>query len=331
MPPRIPRDPSAASAHRRRYAGPLVALLLVATAFAGPVASPAAAAVSCTGAAAMAAGPTLCPPTTSGVLTPTATAAFNDRSDAWLMVNGTDCFAHTPTFPLTTCQRGYPASGAVGHVAVIGNSHAGHWLSAIEQIAMKRRWAVTTYLGSGCASADLAQNWPTPETVAACQAWAEAAAARVAHGGYGLVIMSNKVYSTALGYDLPGSWLPYQRGYTKTLQTLASTNRRVLVIRDTPSATISVPTCLSRYPNYSVCNGTPATWVRNDPTIPAVAALKNPHIQSVDLTKYFCTSTVCYAAIGRIPVYFDSSHVAASYAVTVAPYLEPALMRVIYS
>jgi hypothetical protein len=50
-----------------------------------------------------------------------------------------------------------------------------------------------------------------------------------------------------------------------------------------------------------------------------------------DLTRYFCTTTVCPAAIGSVPVYFDGSHLSSTYAASIAPYLEPWVMHVVYS
>ncbi len=287
----------------------------------------AAARVSCFGAAAFAAPAGVCPPTTRAPVTPAPDQAAHDRSDAWRVVNGRDCFSHSPTFPVVTCLRGASAATAVGHVAVVGNSHAGQWLSAIEQLAASKHWQITTYLASGCAWSDIAQHWPTVAASRACTAWAEATARRVTRG-YGLIIITNKVSHTAEGYDLAHSWAVYQAGYQKLLRVLLQTRRRVVGIRDTPSPVILIPACLAAHPsNYAPCTVSRATALPPEPLTAAIAAMRSPQMIMADMTRYFCTTTSCPGAIGSVPVYFDGSHLAATYARTVTPYLTPAIMR----
>ncbi len=291
------------------------------------------AAVSCVGAAAMAAGPALCPPTTKAPVSPTPAQAALDRSDAWAVNSaGADCFSHPPSFPQFNCYRTTPAATAKGHVAVVGNSHAGQWLSAIEAIAKTYHWEITTFVASQCAFADVAQHFPTPAGSVACTNWARTVAKRIASGGFGLIIVASKVAVTAEGFTLANSWTPYQLGYEKVLKTLAAAHRRVLAIRDTPSPEINIPSCLASHTtDYTPCNGTPATWLPKDPLVAAMAAVHTPQMAMVDLTKYFCTSTVCDAAIGKIPVYLDGSHITATYSRTVVPYLSPAVAKIVHT
>jgi hypothetical protein len=59
-----------------------------------------------------------------------------------------------------------------------------------------------------------------------------------------------------------------------------------------------------------------------DPLDDAVRSLSMPGISRVDLDKYFCVDDVCPAAIGSVVAYRDGSHITATYASSLVPYLE---------
>jgi hypothetical protein len=83
-----------------------------------------------------------------------------------------------------------------------------------------------------------------------------------------------------------------------------------------------VPGCLAAHPkNYHACSGTRATWLPPEPLTAAVAGMRDERITMIDMSDYICESTVCSAAVGGVPVYFDVSHLTATYARTLAPYL----------
>jgi hypothetical protein len=60
--------------------------------------------------------------------------------------------------------------------------------------------------------------------------------------------------------------------------------------------------------------------------VPAIANLDDPHISLVDMTNLICDQVRCPAAVGGVPVYYDVSHLTATYSRTLAPYLEPQLI-----
>ncbi|MGP5652216.1 SGNH hydrolase domain-containing protein, partial [Glutamicibacter arilaitensis] len=47
-------------------------------------------------------------------------------------------------------------------------------------------------------------------------------------------------------------------------------------------------------------------------------ALDNPQVRVVDPTKYFCPDGKCPAVIGETVVYFDASHISATYSKSLA-------------
>lgn len=269
--------------------------------------------------------------TPSGILTPTPLGATTDWSDAYLSVNRTkDCFAHAPGFATVTCSRGDPH----GHVdvALVGNSHAGEWLPAVEAVARRLHWRVTTYLASQCAFAETSQRFPTSEGTLGCHAWTARVTASIVAHHYNLVVLTNRISVGATGANLSASGPLYERGYASVLGTFAAAHLRVLGIRDTPAPGQIVPDCLSAHPDdYLACAGRRSVWLPAEPLTPAIAALRSPRVIEADLTDWICARSMCPAAIGSVPVYADGSHLTATYALTLAPYLAPYLVAALHT
>lgn len=283
---------------------------------------------ACFGAAALAAPEGTCPGVTrSGPLTPNPSQAPVDRSSAYGYVSGKKgCFATLPLFRLRTCTFGDRVAGT--NVALIGNSHAAQWLPAIELIAAQENWRVTTYLASQCALADVRQSFTPLASSEACSDWGAEVTERVSQGKFDLVIMSNKMSRGVRGFDLPASAARYRQGYANILRPLQQAGLPVIGIRDTPSPAFDVPQCLAAHTDdYSVCDGTRAAWLPPEPLFQAVAALQDSQMTLVDMTDLICNGETCSAAVGGVPVYFDLSHLTATYAKTLAPYLRAEILR----
>ncbi len=283
---------------------------------------------SCFGAAALAAPPGACAPTTSGPLTPDPVQAAQDKSDAYAAgPSKKHCFSELPSFRQVTCTFGDPH--ATTSVALVGNSHAGQWLPALEALAREQHWKLTTYLISQCALSDVAQRFDTAAQSRACLDWVHTTTRRIAAGGFDLVVMTNRISVTTVGSsNKDDNQLGYRHGYEVVLRALAAARRPVVTIRDTPAPSKSIPDCLASHPgNYAACDGTRADWLPDEPVIAAVRAVADPQISVADLTNYICRGQTCPAAVGGVPVYFDGSHLTATYATTLAPYLLPALRR----
>jgi hypothetical protein len=277
---------------------------------------------SCFGSAAMVPS-NHCPATTTGKLTPIPKRAASDKSQAYGSVSGKkDCFARQPTFAMDICHFGDPSAKI--SVALVGNSHAGEWLPALQRIIAKHHWKLTTYLASRCANAYLLQSLgPDPED-SDCLQWAHRSTELITSGHYNLVVMTNRVSVPAVGKTLSASQAPYVRGYQQVLEAYQKAGLPVVGIRDSPAPGFQIPACLRQHrDNYDACAGTRAKWLPKEPLATAIQRLHDQHVVEADLTDYICHPVVCPAAIGGVPVYFDASHMTATFAATLAPYLEP--------
>ena len=269
----------------------------------------------CFGASALAKGDE-CQPVRYDELVPSAAEAPDDKSDAY----SDSCWVYPP-FPTTkSCTFGDP-KGEVS-IALLGNSHAGHWLPALQEIAEKRHWKITTYLASECTTSRAPVEWDTDAKQKGCLEWSEKVQKQIIDGDFDVVVASNRNVHPAVGKSLEESQPVWQQGYRDYLAEFDRRGQQVVVIRDNPFPGKSVPDCLSaNSDNMDKCNGSREDWLPRDPMFEAAKELGSPRVKTVELTDYLCREDKCPAVIGGVVVYFDGSHMTATYARTLAPYL----------
>ncbi|GGB45157.1 acyltransferase [Flexivirga endophytica] len=274
----------------------------------------------CFGAASMAKGFRACPQDPAATPVPSPDAAKDDKEVAY----ADGCWAYRPFTKRPKCHYG---NGSI-KVALVGNSHAGHWQPALNELAKKNNWSITTYLVSQCAPSDTRQKFDTKEMTDNCQAYGKWVLDQTAHGQYDLIISSNRESVQAEGKnDWPSSEKAARAGFHTYLKKWAADGTPIVLIHDLPypgNTMQNVPDCLAEHAGENdKCAGTPSSWKWYYPYTAAAAGVKGVH--TIDLTKYFCTATTCPAVIGGVTVYFDASHMTATYARTLTPYLEQKL------
>ena len=270
-----------------------------------------------------------CPPTT-GETVPTPERASQDLSAAYdERPNGLDCWSHPPTFPANPCRFGSPHGRTT--VVLAGNSHAGHWLPALQRIAQQQHWRILTELASQCVLADVTQMFPADTERSSCRNWADHAAGRVRKDRPDLIVYSNRMSLPAEHHTLGGSVQAYAAGMRRVFRRWSGIP--VVVLRDTPAPSQSggpaVHVCLQSHPDhYAACNGTRAEWIPPDP---AVIAAKRFGIRVVNLNNHICRPRICPAVVGGVIPYVDGSHLTATFARTLTPFLRPPLLDVLHS
>jgi len=276
---------------------------------------------ACFGAAALDAGKH-CAATPFSSVVPGPIAAALDKSNAYGVVSHrADCWSYLPSFPVKRCTFGAEHSRTT--IALVGNSHAGQWLPALEALAKKHHWRITTYLASQCAFGDLDQTFATDAGSARCRSWVRRTTARVAADHPDLVLMTNRVSVPAAGRTRETSQQDYEAGYAWVLRRFHRAQLKVLTLHDTPAPGFSVPDCVAEWrTHYSHCDGSRRDWVTTDPVRAAVRDIGDPDIVFADLNDHVCTDTTCHAVTGGVITYFDATHLTATFAATLAPYLD---------
>lgn len=273
----------------------------------------------CYGAAAMEAGPETCPPSETAEVVPSPTRAMDDKAAAF-----TDGCLVTQQEAPRTCTVG---SGST-RVALVGNSHAAHWLPALSEIARTQDLTITTYLVSGCNTIDVTVQLRTAEDTAGCVRWSDAVMRGTVAADYDLIITSQLTAYPVQGLSAADSYAPWVRGYRSSLSSWTSSGTPVLVLRDTPYPkwTIpQVPACvLEHATDVSACEGAREDWLPPDPLADAAGSVAG--VQVADLSGYFCTETVCPGVIGGVLAYFDGSHLTTTFMRTMTPFLEPVVV-----
>jgi peptidoglycan/LPS O-acetylase OafA/YrhL len=273
----------------------------------------------CFGAAALAAGESTCPPSRSGRVLPSPDAAPRDKSDAYT----DDCWVHAPFRGMKTCTFGDPHASR--SVALVGNSHAGHWLPALQQVARAQHLKITTFMASECTVSATPVQWDAEAKQSGCTDWARRVVRETSGDRFDLVVTSERNGHPAVGRSLSASQDAWQRGYAQMLTAWADAGTRVLVVHDTPFAStsfLSPPACVAEHADdLTACSGPRERWVPRDPLFAAARELDRPQIRTVDLNDRICSADRCSAVVGGVLVYFDGSHLTATFSRTLAPYL----------
>jgi peptidoglycan/LPS O-acetylase OafA/YrhL len=275
---------------------------------------------TCRGAASIVRGFDVCPQDPSARMIPDPLAATGDMSDAYR----DGCWIYTPFTLRTTCHYG---NGKV-RIALVGNSHAGQWLPALQVLAERHGWTITTFLASRCNATDAElELWGG---TAGCLAYGRWAMEETKGDVFDLVITSERQSVTTNGDDRPETRAVAEAGYRSYLKRWSKAGTNVLILRDTPfpgHTLSSVPDCLASHRStQTACAGTRQEWRSTDPLYDVARELGLPGVTTLDTTPFFCTETTCPAVIGSVVVYFDASHMTATYSRTIARFLDAAIL-----
>jgi parallel beta-helix repeat protein len=224
------------------------------------------------------------------------------------------------TAPLLPCNEFGDPNGKVQAV-LVGDSHAGMWLPAVNEIALKNGWQLTFVAKTGCPLGDypdfaLAGYTNGPYTQ--CNAWRSAVLARISTIKPAVVIVASEERSIAAKEP---------SGLTESLEAIKKSAKTIVFLADTPNPVIDVPECLAQHEtNIRACNLPLAnSSVGSSGRLAEIAGAKAAGAAIVDPTPWFCIGTVCPVIIQHTIVYFDTSHITAAYALLREPQLAAAI------
>ncbi len=257
-------------------------------------------------------------------------AATSDMSDLYEQrtPGGDRCYAGTPHFDSYSCTFGDP--DGTFDVALIGNSHAAQWLPALQEIAATRHWRITTHIALACAINETRQVFYSQAGQDGCLAWSHRTTREVVRDAPDLVILSASLARKAEGTSSLLAGAPqFERGALPLLKTWRDAGLPVALLRDSPSPqTFSVPECVEKHPKDfdEKCSGALADWRHPDPYADAARSLDAPNVRVIDLASTICPKSTCHPVVGNVIVWFDGSHLTATFASTLGPALWDALV-----
>jgi SGNH domain (fused to AT3 domains) len=198
------------------------------------------------------------------------------------------------------------------HTMVLyGDSHAGMWFQALDDIATRAHWRLVALVKGGCPAAPLSTQ-PTGGggDLVACDQWHRYAIDRINRIAPSLLVVSQASYYTTpegIRYT-PTQW---QRGMSELLSRVTASVKAV--IGNLAGAENLGPLCLSQHVHdVQVCSilHAKSRFIAYDHAERRAAALERTRY--IDVTPWFCDKT-CGSVIASYDVYFFGNHVAVEY------------------
>lgn len=228
-----------------------------------------------------------------------------------------------PTF----CRYG-PEDAKV-KLVLTGDSHAGHWEPAMQEVARRNGWALYSFTKSACAFSD-ATVTSSGREYRSCSDWNRKLMDIILAMRPDAVVMSQSRGHVAFGVDRSESQEMLARGLLSRWQTLRDHGIGVAVIGDTPWMAKNVPDCLSA-PGVraSECD-TPTEAATKSPDS-ILRAVQEDHagVEFVNMNEYICEGANCPALRDGQVIWRDRHHLTATFSRSLAPHLEPVIKRAV--
>ena len=227
---------------------------------------------------------------------------------------------------LTACRFGAAAAHARATVALIGDSHAQHWRSALAVVAKRRQWRVYDLSVPLCMFST-ATTGAEPPFDGFCPRWnADVLGFLASHPEIQTIFTAGKARQFVKPAPGQTAYQARVEGYKGRWATLPPSVRNVIVIRDDPDEDVTTKDCVRRAmdrhrPLTRACRVPRERALHPDP---ALAAARAVGVHAIDLTRQFCDARWCYPVIGGALVHKDADHLTQVFARTLGPFLDRA-------
>jgi len=282
----------------------------------------------CFGAAAIAEGSD-CPEPFANTGTMTAAFAKTDTNYVADPAGGWKCETPRGDSVIRNCELGN-TTAPVRTIAMFGDSHAMHYMAALDSIAVQNDWKVVTYFKSACSGTgdEDVVLLVRPDDQQPCADWGVASQDSIIQDdAIDTVVFAN--VSEAYFQDDGAARIEPAR-YAAMFERFTAAGKRVAVIRDLPRTANDAdgPDCLAANPDdQTPCTTDQSLSLHPDAAAAAAQAATDESVRLVDLTDKYCLDDVCYARVGGAIVYSDAGHLTNSYARSLAPFIAVALDR----
>ena len=237
-----------------------------------------------------------------------------------------DCWATTIEKLPARCEFGDTRSSTT--VVLLGDSHAEHWLGALDRAGRERGWKIVAMVKGGCPVADtrglmtrrIARHYRE------CDRYREAMLQRIIALRPSAVILSSwdhyvPTEGGASGWQTnPDVW---QRGLRRTYSRLAAAGIRTVAVRGTPRTPFDVPVCLSRraarLPFAEPCSYERAASLSRVARSAQTEAARGLPVRFVDMNDQICATQRCEVVQNGIIKFTDDNHLTASFSRSMAP------------
>ncbi len=216
-------------------------------------------------------------------------------------------------------------------LALLGDSHAEHWLGGLDVAGRTNQWQVDVQVMGGCPVADLRglASDATLRRFSECSRFLETMTARIIEKRPRAVVLSNfDAYLRVPGGDQREYQVDeraWTEGLRRTYQRFSHAGIPVVVMRGTPRVPFDVPSCLSRraerLPFATDCqfvpNHTLAVRARRAQDI----AARGLDVHFIDMNDVVCPTKPCTTQRGPLVVFTDDNHLTATFSRSVGAVL----------
>jgi hypothetical protein len=267
------------------------------------------------------------PQKTAGELRPDPLHAYGDRG----LVFSSDCLVGIPGTHSDKCVFGDPQGKRT--MILFGDSHAMQYFPPLNVIAKHHGLRLIALNKAECTPAEVeVKSMIADREYSECDTWREAALKRIEANAPGtIVVLASDTYYIPYGPN--GEELrdkaageAMQDAYLATLRRLRKAGMRTVVMTDTPAAPDEIPACVSEHLNELLACSFPDRRGWNQ-EFEMRAARRSQATTLISLLAEICPDGTCRAVIGNAITYRDDSHLSATFARTLRPWIERAMKR----
>ena len=207
-----------------------------------------------------------------------------------------------------SCTLGDPDGETI--MAITGDSHAAHWVPALDRVAKASGAKLLTFTKSACAFSRVeVRTQGKPYT--SCGEWRENVIDRIKELGVDTLFTSQSRYSYVDENKMA-------EGLRSVWAELVDAGVEVVPIRDTPWMQFEPGDCLAAG-DPSLCTTPRREAEASDVFSQAASTIDG--LRVIDMTDGICGPDTCTAIVGNIIVWRDNHHLSATYSEALGPYL----------
>jgi peptidoglycan/LPS O-acetylase OafA/YrhL len=235
-----------------------------------------------------------------------------------------NCWASTVDQPTGRCEFGDRTASTT--YALLGDSHAEHWLGALDRAGREHGFKVVAMVKGGCPVAEMPQMMRRKKYYHECTRYREAMVQRIIAMKPDAVILSSwDHYMPPSGKGSAWQVTPehWRNGLRRTYERLAAADLKIVAIRGTPRTWFDVPTCLSRRA-AGLLAAKRCVYDRARSMMPLAIAAQNDAarglpVRFIDMNDQICATQRCQVTRGRVVIFTDDNHLTATFSKSVAP------------
>lgn len=248
------------------------------------------------------------------------------RPVAALLETEAPCDPFDRAWPVSVCYFGIPAAQGPASIAIVGDSHATHWRPAVSVLARAKGWRGASLARTSCPFTRGVSATLPPALGRSCIRHNRAIPGWFAgHPGIQTVFVAGNAGARVRPHGGLSAFAATVAGDVAALESLPSTIRHVIVIRDAAKSTYQTSSCIQRAIRRHLRPGracaVPAGRVlRPDPLVLAARRI-GTRVQVIDLERFQCSRHLCFPVVGGVLVHEDIDHLTRLFATTLGPYL----------